>query len=119
MIMKNVKVIGYGLWVIGMLLVSMPTMAQEWESTSSMQGSGSAYSSQVTAVGATSAADMGTTTTANYSPGRPGQVRKGFLDPTNPGNQSNESPIGEPWVLAIFAAAFAAVIAVRRKRSNG
>lgn len=117
--MKNVKVIGYGLWVIGMLLVSMPTMAQEWESTSSMQGSGSAYSAQVTAVGATSAADMGTTTTANYSPGRPGQVRKGFLDPNNPGNQSNESPIGDAVLpLAFMALAFAGVIYFRKRRAR-
>ena len=112
--MKNVKVIGYGLWVIGMLLVSMPTMAQEWESTSSMQGSGSAYSSQVTAVGATQAADMGTTTSANQAPGRPGSIRRGF-DTGGETGKSTESPIGEPWVLAIFAAAFAGVIALRRK----
>lgn len=31
--------------------------------------------------------------------------------------QSTQSPIGEPWVLAIFAAVFAGVIAVRRRRA--
>lgn len=117
MIMKNVKVIGYGLWVIGMLLVSMPTMAQEWESTSSMQGSGSAYSAQVTAVGATSAADMGTTTTANYSPGRPGQIRKGF--DTGGDTQPGPSPIGDAVLpLAFMALAFAGVIYFRKRRAR-
>ena len=102
--------------IMAVALIALPTMAQEWESTSSMQGSGSAYSSQVTAVGATQAADMGTTTSANYSPGRPGSIRRGF-DTGGETGQSTESPIGEPWVLAIFAAVFAGVIAVRRRRA--
>ena len=32
--------------------------------------------------------------------------------------QSNESPIGEPWVLAIFALAFAGVIALRKTKKS-
>lgn len=32
--------------------------------------------------------------------------------------QSNESPIGEPWVLAIFALAFAGVIALRKRKNH-
>ena len=32
--------------------------------------------------------------------------------------QSNESPIGEPWVLAIFALAFAGVVALRKKKNH-
>ena len=32
--------------------------------------------------------------------------------------QSNESPIGEPWVLAIFARAFAGVIALRKTKKS-
>ncbi len=30
--------------------------------------------------------------------------------------QSGDSPIGEPWILAIFAAAFAGIIAFRKKQ---
>ena len=118
-IMKSVKVIGYGLLVIGMLLVSMPTMAQQeqWQSTSAMQSSGSAYSPQVTAVGATAAPSEATTTTTNYAPGRPGQPRRSLDDTPEVGPIGNDSPIGEPWVLAIFAAAFAAVIAIRQRRT--
>ena len=57
--MKSIKVMGYGLWVMGVLLVSMPAMAQwgsdnqvgasapstTFQSTSSMTGSNSAYAS--------------------------------------------------------------------------
>ena len=32
--------------------------------------------------------------------------------------QSNESPIGEPWVLAIFALAFAGVVALRKTKKS-
>lgn len=41
----------------------------------------------------------------------------GWGDPTtaNPGDQSDESPIGEPWVLLLFAAAAAVFVAIRKK----
>ena len=32
--------------------------------------------------------------------------------------QSNESPIGEPWVLAIFALAFAGVLSIRKRKNH-
>ena len=32
--------------------------------------------------------------------------------------QSNESPIGEPWILAIFALAFAGVLAIRKRKNH-
>ena len=50
-------------------LIALPTMAQDWQSTSTMQGSGSAYNSQVTGVGAVTVTEMATTT-ESYSPGR-------------------------------------------------
>ena len=110
--------------IMAVALIALPTMAQQeqWQ-TSTMQTSGSAYSSQVTAVGAT-AAPSEATTTSSYAPGRPGNIRRtevntgdfdGTGDPET--GQSSQSPIGEPWVLAIFAAAFAAVIAVRQRRT--
>ena len=100
-------------------LIALPTMAQQeqWQ-TSTMQSSGSAYSSQVTPVGATSAPSEATTTTASYAPGRPGTVKTGFINPGEGGERSDQSPIGEPWVLAIFAAAFATVIAVRQRKKT-
>lgn len=40
--------------------------------------------------------------------------RNGFIKPDNP-NSSDESPVGEPWVLLFFAAAAAVAIRLRRK----
>ena len=113
----NVKVIGYGLWVIGMLLVGMPTMAQDWQSTSAMQGTGSNYSSQVTEVGATGVSDMATTT-ESYSPAKaPSGPRREFGKPGETG-QSDEFPIGDAVLpMLLCAAVFCGVIAIRRKRA--
>ena len=100
------------------VLVALPTMAQQqqWQSTSTMQPSGSSLAPQVTAVGATSVNDMATTTSsarANVGPRRskddPGEVTP-FIDPG--------SPIGDALLpLMLMALAFGGVIALRRKRS--
>ena len=39
-------------------------------------------------------------------------------DPTteNPGNTSNQSPIGEPWIMLFFAAAAAVTVAWRKRK---
>ena len=39
--------------------------------------------------------------------GKPGEV-----------DQSTDSPVGEPWVLAIFALAFAGVLAIRKRKNH-
>ena len=52
---------------------------------------------------------------ANQAPGRPGKV-KTFYD--GPGANQGPSPIGEPWVLAIFALAFAGVLALRKTKNH-
>ena len=36
----------------------------------------------------------------------------------DPGNQSEQSPVGEPWVLAVFALLFAGVMAWKRKSKS-
>ena len=61
--------------IMGVALMALPTMAQDWQSTSSMQGSGSAYSAQVTAVGAAEVTDMATTTTTDESSSGPNRRR--------------------------------------------
>ena len=42
----------------------------------------------------------------------------GWGDPTTgtPGNTSGESPIGEPWIMLLFAAAAAIVVAWRKRK---
>ena len=51
----------------------------------------------------------------NQAPGKPGRV-KTFIG----GGETNQgpSPIGEPWVLAIFALAFAGVVAIRKTKKS-
>lgn len=41
----------------------------------------------------------------------------GWGDPTtaNPGDTSDQSPIGEPWIMLLFAAAAAAIITLRKR----
>jgi hypothetical protein len=43
--------------------------------------------------------------------------RNSFIKPGDP-NSSDESPIGEPWVMLIFAAAAAVVVAIRGKKQG-
>lgn len=50
----------------------------------------------------------------NAAPGR--NIRRGFITPSDPGEQSDEFPIGEPWILLLFAAALAATTAIRLRR---
>lgn len=40
----------------------------------------------------------------------------GFITPSDPGHQSNQSPVGEAWVMIFFAAITAAVIYFRRRK---
>lgn len=105
--------------IMAAALIALPTMAQDWQSTSAMQGTGSTYSPQVTAVGATDANSFATTTTESYSPAKtPSGPRKNFIDPNNPGNQSNEFPIGDTLLpLLLMSLAFCGYLYLRRKRS--
>ena len=107
--------------IMAVALMALPTMAQQpdWKSTSTMQGTGSAYVPQMTAVGATDVNSMATTT-ESYSPAKaPSGPRRGFIDPSNPGNQSNESPIGDAVLpLSLMALAFAGVIYFRKRHAR-
>ena len=106
--------------IMAVALIALPAMAQQeqWQ-TSTMQSSGSAYSSQVTPVGATSAPSEATTTTASYAPRRPGSIRRdGFDTNTDPGTVDPGSPIGDAMVpLLLMSVVFGGVIALRRKRN--
>ena len=96
-------------------LVALPAMAQDWQSTSTMQGSGSAYSPQVTAVGATEVTSEATTT-ESYSPGAPAKARKSLIG--GPEDTLGPSPIGSEWTLLLYAALAAIVIAVKNYVKN-
>lgn len=91
--------------------------AQDFSTGSDMMNSGSSYSSNVGAVGSTQAEAM-YETTADY----PTNTQRAGARKTTPGgmgdwDQSDKSPIGEPLVMLLFAAAAGAIIAVRRRKA--
>ena len=93
-----------------------------WQTTSSMLGSGSAYSSEVTEVGAVTASDLGVTTTASYSPSKApgGQIRRSDEWGDNPdaGEGDTGSPIGDGlWVMLLLALAFGGYVYLRKQRA--
>ena len=99
--------------------MALPTMAQqqEWQSTSAMQTSGSNYTPQVNAIGATTAPYVATTT-ESYSPeNAPSGPRRVMGHGTDAGSQSEEFPIGDAMLpLMLCALAFGGVVALRRRR---
>ena len=124
--MKKVMMI-----LMAVALLALPTMAQqqEWQSTSAMQTSGSNYTPQVNAIGATTAPSVATTT-ESYSPTKaPGGPRKAYdangnwvpdSDDFGGGaetGESNQFPLGDAMLpLMLCALAFGGVVAFRRRR---
>ena len=74
--------------------------------SSSMMQTGSAYSSQITPVGATSPIAA-----TQYAPSN----RRGAFETPGEANQSEESPVGEPYIMLAFAAIAAGAIYLRRR----
>ena len=105
--------------IMAAALIALPTMAQDWQSTSAMQGTGSNYAPHVTAVGATDVNSVATTT-ESYSPAKaPSGPRKDIITPSNPGPQSNEGPIGDAVLpLVLMALTFAGVIYFRKRKAH-
>ncbi len=103
------------------LMMSVGLFAQmedPFQSTSTFTGSGSDYSSQISTVGATDVPSSFTTTDdAGTHSGR--TIHKlggnsGMGEGDDPGSQGG-SPIGEPLVMLLFAAAAAGVVYFKRR----
>ncbi len=104
----------------------------EMQSTSAMQGTGSIHKPKITAIDAPqvqfSYLQMQSTSIMMETGEIPTpfsdleedenkvKVRRGFINPSDPGDQSDEYPVGEPWVMLLFAAAAGTTIAIRRRR---
>ena len=114
---------------VGILMVCLLPLtaaaqtAEQWQSTSTMQGSGSSYSSQVTAVGAASVGSMATTTSSG--PARVSRPRRAGETSSDPwgnnqtgGDQDEGSPLGDAVLpLMLMALAFGGVVAFRRRKT--
>jgi len=121
--------------VASMLMISMHANAaykhMPMQSTSAMQAVGSAHAAQVREA---YAPDVKYRTLPMLSTSimmETGEIPTPFSDveenssagprrvigkPGDPGDQSDKYPIGEPWILLLFAAAAAATIAIRQRR---
>ena len=106
----------FGMMCITMICtLSLPVLAQDWQSVSTMRGSGSVYTSQVTPVGAMETNQQATTTYDANSPKRIGSVRKSdFGGGQDGGYKDPNSPIGEATCLLLFAALFACGITLKK-----
>ena len=104
--------------ILATALIALPSFAQnaqDWQSTSTMKGSGSSYSSQVTAVGAVGVSEMGTTTGPAKAPTGPRRV---IEDNTDPGQLDEGSPLGDTlFPLLFMSLSFCGYLYLRRKRS--
>lgn len=112
---KNILVLG------AFLVCLVPATAQnnqEWQ-TSTMRSSGSAYSSQVTPVGSTTAASEVTTTESTPTNGPRKVKMDGTGLPGNPGTSGGDNtPIGDAMLpMLLMAAAFCGVVTLRRRKS--
>ena len=104
--------------IMAVALIALPTMAQDWQSTSTMQGTGSNYAPQVTAVGATAATEMAMTTESYTPANAPGRPRRAFDTGAETG-QSGESPVGDAVLpLLLMSLAFAGVIYFRKRHAR-
>ena len=103
--------------IMAVALIALPTMAQDWQSTSAMQGTGSNYAPQVTAVGATDVNSVATTT-ESYSPAKaPSGPRKTLIG--GPESGQGPSPLGDAVLpLLMMAMLFAGVTYYRKRRAR-
>lgn len=101
------------------LMMSVGLLAQmedPFQSTSTFTGSGSNYSSQISTVGATDVPYSATTTEdAGTRSGRTIRKIGGMGQGDDPGSYAEGSPIGEPLVMLLFAAAAAGVVYFKRR----
>jgi len=120
---NSLKMMAVGILMVCLLPLTALAQQQEWQSTSTMRGSGSAYSSQVTAVGAASVGSMATTTSSG--PARVSRPRRAGESSSDPwgnnqtgGDQDEGSPIGDAVLpLMLMALAFGGVVAFRQRKT--
>ena len=106
--------------IVTVLLVAAPATAQDFRSTSTMQGSGSQYSPQVSPVGSVQPSPVQSSTGSLPMPisSRRQVENEGISgDFDKPGyDTSDESPVGDAWVMLAFAAAACGIVFLRRRK---
>lgn len=72
-------------------------------------------SGNLSPIGATAVPSIASTTYDEVIDINPNGPNRDFINPTNPGDQSDEYPIGEPTILFLFALMMAGGIAIKRR----
>lgn len=125
----NSKLIGLVAGLLMTCLLPLTAGTTSWNSTSTIMDVNNGFTPSVTEVGAQKAATIPMQSTSTmmqtgYVPtpkdeetqSTPRNIRRSKENPGDPGDTGDESsPIGEPWVLIVFAASAAGVIAWRRR----
>jgi len=102
----------YILSTIVAISLTTTALAQDFNTGSQLMNTGSTYSSQVYGVGAT-AVDPVYGSTSN------GVISRGLGGVTEDDEErSDQSPIGAPYIMLLFAAASGAVVALRRRNKK-
>ena len=127
--MKNRFIIlAVGILMVCLLPLAVSAQQQEWQSTSSMQESGSRYSSKVTPVGATGVGAMSSTTSSfapSQAPSGPrrdpiynGEGDEGWVDKPDI-DKTQLSPLGDAVLpLMLMAFAFSGILYLRRRKQT-
>ena len=95
---------------------STATELSDVQPSSAWQPTYQGYQSQIFEVGTTNVPSDYSEVSSNSSGGHKGAVRK-LGGGTDPGEQSDQSPIGEPWIMVLFAVFAVGIIAYKRKNS--
>lgn len=116
--MKN-RLMVFAISVLMVCLLPMVSEAQNWQ-TSTLQSPVGTYTPKVTPVGSIHAQSQASTTSDEIPPRlNSSRPRKSDFGPGKDGGyQDPNFPIGDAWPLAIFAALFAAYIAIRKYNIN-
>lgn len=97
-----------------------PVAAQqvEWQSTSTMQGSGSRYAPQVTPVGSEYVPIVNSTGERSASSPSRRRNEDEWGNNQEGGSQDDGSPVGEPWIMLAFAAGTCGIVYLRKRKTQ-
>jgi hypothetical protein len=115
--MKRVLVLTYLTILTATLAVAQTYGTQYkpgYETTNFDRMAGSGNYNDLAPVGATEVPSMATTTYDQIEINTTGPLRD-FINPSDPGSQSEEFPVGEPLVMLVFATLFAGALAYRKR----
>jgi hypothetical protein len=95
-----------------------PVVQQEWKGSSIMQTGSTLSNSQIYEVGTPYVPSDYSNPSGSAATGEKITGPRKLGGGTDPGEQSEQFPIGEPWIMLLFALAACGVIANRRKKSQ-